>query len=38
VMPGRSISSRRTWVLPALVIDPCTRELPEEYSEGTKPT
>jgi hypothetical protein len=22
-------------VLPALVIEPCTRELPEEYSEGS---
>src|SRR6476659_1715833 len=33
-----SISSRRTWVLPALVIGPCTGELPEEYSQGTKPT
>src|SRR4029077_17843991 len=28
VMPGRlQTSSRRTWVLPALVIDPCTREV-----------
>ena len=26
------------WVLPALVIDPCTREVPEENSLGTRPT
>src|SRR5665647_2456819 len=32
------MSSRRAWVLPVLVIEPCTREAPEEYSVGTRPT
>ena len=34
------MSSRRTWVLPALVIDPCTREVPEDYpsSDAQCPT
>ncbi len=38
VVPGRP---RRAawgpWVLPVLVIEPCTRQAPEECSEGTKP-
>ena len=33
-----STSRRRAWVLPVLVIEPCTREAPEECSEGTSPT
>lgn len=37
-MPRRSINSRRTWVLPGLEIEPCTREVPEERSEGDSPT
>src|SRR5665647_3755747 len=32
------MSSRRAWVLPVLVIELCTREAPEEYSVGTRPT
>jgi hypothetical protein len=30
--------SRRTWVLPVLVIGPSAREVPDEYSLGTRPT
>ena len=37
-MPGGSTSSRRTWPLPALVIDPWERCWPEDRSEGTRPT
>ncbi len=32
-----STSSRRAWVLPVLVIDPCERDAPEEDSVGTRP-
>ena len=32
------MSSRRAWVLPVLVIEPCTRDEPEECSDGTSPT
>ena len=32
-----STRTRRAWVLPALVIVPCRRCSPEEYSEGTRP-
>jgi hypothetical protein len=34
---GTKTNSRRTWVLPVLVIEPWTREDPEEYSLGTRP-
>ena len=33
-----STSSRRTWLLPTLVIDPCRRRSPELCSDGTRPT
>ena len=32
------MSRRRTWELPVLVIPPCMRDCPEEYSDGTRPT
>ena len=38
VMPRRFTEQAPHWVLPALVIDPCTREVPEENSLGTRPT
>jgi hypothetical protein len=37
VMPGRLDQQTTHMGLPALVIDPCTRELPEVYSHGTSP-
>ena len=33
-----SISSRRAWLMPALVIEPCRRLSPVERSLGTRPT
>ena len=36
-VPGRLDSSRRTWLLPTLVIEPGAAR-PEECSEGTRPT
>src|SRR5215207_5297113 len=32
-----STSSRRTWLLPVLVIPPWERDAPEECSDGTRP-
>src|SRR5262245_26139115 len=37
VRPGAFDQRLRAWVFPALVIDPCWRRSPEEYSEGTNP-
>jgi hypothetical protein len=37
-VPSGSTRSRRACPLPVLVIDPCVREEPEEYSLGTSPT
>lgn len=37
-MSRASTRSRRTWVLPLFVIDPCTRDTPDECSLGTSPT
>ena len=38
MMSGRFDQQPAHGVLAALVIDPCTREVPEECSEGTNPT
>ena len=38
VMPGSLDHSRRAWVFPVLVIEPCDLDWPEELSLGTKPT
>src|SRR3989454_12086308 len=32
-----STRARRAWVLPALVMPPCRRRSPDEYSEGVRP-